>query len=319
MRCVKGRASCGRGDPYASRNRWHTDAVRPVRRRLGIVVAAALATVLALTACGGSTATVDEDTTAPASEDPSTQEPSAEQPSTQEPSTQEPSTQEPSAQEPSADDDLPPEPPEPVPYRPAGPIGSADAYNSLIAEIEAELPAAIRADVPWPDLRHPDPAQAQVEIFDLWIWVIEHHPDPAFANAMAAPDSPSRADTAVVFGEMKDADELHMREQAPYVAFDHRVVTFESAGLPLWLARDVPADAVVVYYQDQSGPTVVRDRDSGESRYVYGEHAARQWLSIMVPTEAGWMLFRDQLIERGDSELDVPALPDPDTDPRTDV
>ena len=209
---------------------------------------------------------------------------------------------------------------EPVPYRPTGRVGSAEAYNSLIAEIEAEIPDDLHRQIPWPDLRNPDPAQVQIEIFDLWIWVIENHPDPAFARAMSAPESPSREETTGVFGEIKADNELHVREGSPYVAFDHRVVTFESAGLPLWLGRDVPDDAVVVYYQDQSGPTTIRDRDTGEMIGAYGGPSARQWLSIMVPTEAGWLLFRDQLIEPGDTELDVPALPDPETvDPRTDL
>lgn len=287
---------------------WHTDAVRNLRSRYAAWVAVVLAALLAVTACSGSTATLDDAATSANDEGQVETGPDADSP---QPDSSEPDQADPP---PSLAD------PEPVPYRPAGAIGSADAYNALIAEIEAELPADIRRAVPWPDLRNPDPGQVQVEIFDLWIWVIENHPDPAFARAMTAPGSPSREETTGVFGRIQADNELHLREGSPYVAFDHRVVTFESAGLPLWLGRDVPSDAVVVYYQDQSGPTTIRDRDSGEILGGYGGPGARQWLSIMVPTEAGWMLFRDQLIEPGDSELEVPALPSPDTvDPRTDV
>lgn len=272
---------------------------------------AALVTTIVLAACAGSTATIDDDVTAGRDADASGD------------AGIDGSEQDSSGPNREETDDVAPSPalpePDPVPYRPAGPVGSAEAYSALIAEIEVELPAAIRSEVPWPDLRNPDPAQVQVEIFDLWIWVIENHPDPVFARAMSAPDSPSREETTGVFGEIRADNELHIREGAPYVAFDHRVVTFESAGLPLWLGRDVPDDAVVVYYQDESGPTTIRDRDSGATIGSYGGPGARQWLSIMVPTDAGWMLFRDQLIERG-SDLQVPPLPSPETtDRKTDL
>lgn len=285
-----------------------------IGRHLVVATLLSLVTALVLTACAGTTATIDDAAEAEAGSAPEAPSP------TPDAATPEPRTSEPAVPDPSTP--AAPETPEvePVPFRPAGPIGTVEAYDALIAEIEAELPADIRAKVPWPDLRNPDPAQVQVEIFDLWIWVIENHPDSVFAQAIGAPGSPSREETAGVFGEIQFDNELHIREGAPYVAFDHRVVTFESAGLPLWLGRDVPADAVVVYYQDRSGTTTVRDRDTGEVLDLYGGAGARQWLSIMVPTEAGWMLFRDQLIERGDSELEVPPLPSPETpDSRTDV
>ena len=279
-------------------------------------MAAALATLLVLTACAGSTSTLGNESSGTDTGDVDSADAPNADPDRSNADSADPDRSNADSAEPPAS--LPEQ--EPLPYRPAGPVGTAEAYNALIAEIEADLPAEIHDEIPWPDLRNPDPAQVQVEIFDLWIWVIENHPDAAFARAMAAPDSPSRQETTGVFGEINADNELHVRQGAPYVAFDHRVVTFASAGLPLWLGRDVPDDAVVVYYQDDSGPTTIFDRDSGATKGAYGGTGARQWLSIMVPTDAGWMLFRDQLIERGDSELDVPALPSPDpTNPRTDV
>jgi hypothetical protein len=262
-----------------------------------------LATVLIASACSGTTATLGPDAAESPDRDPGV----ADEGTTDDAGNASPA--------PAVPDQ------EPVPFRPAGPVGTADGYNALIAELEAELPSEIRAQVPWPDLRNPDPAQVQVEIFDLWIWVIENHPDPLFARAMSVAGSPSREETVSVFAEIKADDELHIREGSPYVAFDHRVVTFASAGLPLWLEQNVPEDAVVVYYQDESGPTTIRDRDSGVMTGSYGGPGARQWLSIMVPTDAGWMLFRDQLIEPNDSELEVPqAPPSPEIiDPRIDV
>ena len=212
-----------------------------------------------------------------------------------------------------------PVPTEPVPFRPAGPVGDADAYAALIDELAAELPADLRREVPWPVLRNPDPVQAQLGIFGLWIWMAENHPEPLLAPAMGAEGSPSRAEIAAIFGEQLLNDELIIREQQPYRAFDHRVVTFESAGLPQWLARDVPDDAVVVYYQDESGPTTVRDRTTGSVIDRWDGVGARQWLSIMVPTDVGWLLYRDQLIEPGNIELPVPdqAPPAPGDSRRT--
>jgi len=37
----------------------------------------------------------------------------------------------------------------------------------------------------------------------------------------------------------------------------------------------------------------------------------RVWLSILVPTETGWRLWRDQLIEPSDPELEVPEFSPP--------
>ena len=88
------------------------------------------------------------------------------------------------------------------------------------------------------------------------------------------------------------------------------VVTFESAGLPLWLGRDVPDDAVVVYYSDNSGPTEVTDRDTGEVLAVLPGVQTRTWLSIMVPTDVGWQLWRDQLLDASNG-LEVPDVPPP--------
>jgi len=203
---------------------------------------------------------------------------------------------------------------EPQPFVPAGRVGDQAALDELIAELEQEIPAGLRSEVPWPDLRDPDPTKVQLAIFELWIWMAENNPEPALVAVMGAEDSPSREAMAGIFGEMKNDNELHRREQAPYQAFDHRAVTFESSGLPLWLGRDVPDDAVVVYYQDQSGPTTVRDRDSMEIIGINDTTGPRQWLSIMVPTEVGWLLYRDQLIEPNDSELEVPPLSPPSPD-----
>lgn len=222
--------------------------------------------------------------------------------------TAEPAAEVPQAEPPQAEAEV-----QPQPFIPGGAVGSAQAYDELISELEQEIPIALRDQVPWPDLRNPDPVQAQLAIFDLWIWMSATNPEPALVPVMAAPDSPSRFEIAGIFGGLKASDELHSREQQPYRAYEHRVVTFETAGLPLWLGRDVPEDAVVIYYQDDSGPTTIRDRKSG---IVLGTEAGvgnRQWLSIMVPTDVGWLLYRDQLIEPGNQELPVP---DPNADDR---
>lgn len=201
--------------------------------------------------------------------------------------------------------------PEPVPYIPADSPGSAQDYAELIAELENEVPADLRSQVPWPDLRNPNPIVAQQDIFELWIWMAANHPNPDLVEIMAAPGSPSREEVVSVFGRIDRSGNLETRTGAPYVAFDHVVVTFESSGLPLWLARDVPEDAVVVYYSDQSGPTTVTNRETEEVVDVRPPVSRRAWLSIMVPTDVGWQLWRDQLIEPNDAELETPDVPPP--------
>lgn len=215
---------------------------------------------------------------------------------------------------PEAAEESPTPPPEPVRFIPAGRIGAADAYEELITRLEAEVPPELINEIPWPDLRNPDPAVAQTQIFDMWIWMAQKYPEPVLIDVLAAPGGPSLERVASVFGELDRDNRLEVRTAAPYRAFDHLVVTFESAGLPLWLARDVPDDAVVVYYSDNSGPVETRDRDTGEVLDVRPASGTRTWLSIMVPTEVGWLLWRDQLIDPRDSELEVPdlELPSPD-------
>lgn len=200
---------------------------------------------------------------------------------------------------------------EPQPFIPAGPVGGADAYNELVSRLEDDVPPELRGQVPWPDLRNPNPIITQIEIFELWIWMAENHPEPRLVEMMAAPDSPSRSTIVGIFGSIQADNAFEVRTGGGYQAFDHRVVTFESAGLPLWLGRDVPEDAVVVYYTDQSGPVQVFDQDSGELRLTQDPVSPRDWLSIMVPTDAGWQLWRDQLIEPGDPELQTPDVPPP--------
>jgi len=210
--------------------------------------------------------------------------------------------------------------PEPVPYIPAGRPGNADDYTDMISRLKQLVPTELRNEVPWPDLRNPNPIVAQVEIFDLWIWMGANFPETEFVEAMAAPGSPSRELIVSIFGEIERANIFEIRNGQEYEAVDHLVVTFESAGLPLWLARDVPDDAVVVYYSDSSGPVDIVDQDTGTVLEVQPGYPSRTWLSIMVPTDVGWLLWRDQLIEPSNSELEVPDVPPPpgaDEDQRT--
>ena len=199
----------------------------------------------------------------------------------------------------------------PVPYIPTNRPGTAQAYNELVEGLSLAVPRELRPQIPWPDLRHPDPTVAQTEIFELWIWMAETLTEPELVDVMAAPGSPSRDTVVSVFGDLRSQNLFEVRTGAPYKAFDHRVITFESAGLPLWLGRDVPPDAVVVYYRDDSGPVDLVDQDSGVVQRSLAAVPTRSWLSIMVPTDAGWMLWRDQLIEPSDPELEFPDAPPP--------
>lgn len=198
--------------------------------------------------------------------------------------------------------------PDPVPFIPSGQVGSAEAYTQMISRLEAEIPPALRAEVPWPDLRTPDPAAAQQQIFDMWIWMTENNPDPILIDVLAAPGSPTRERIAPIFWQLDLNDQIEVRTGAPYRAFDHVVVTMDSAGLPLWLIRDVPENAVVVYYSDNSGPIDVRDRETAAVFETMPGVETRSWVSLMVPTEVGWLLWRDELIDPSDSELEIPDL-----------
>lgn len=208
--------------------------------------------------------------------------------------------------------------PEPLPYVPAGRPGSAAAYDEMISRLEQLVPGDLRRQVPWPDLRNPDPVAAQTAIFDLWIWMAANLTEPQLVEVMTAPASPSRETVVSVFGRLQREGVFEERNAEPYRAFDHRVITFESAGLPLWLARDVPGDAVVVYYSDSSGPVEILDQDTRSVLDVEPGLPARTWLAIMVPTDVGWQMWRDQLIDPSDAELQVPDVPPPPGDAEVD-
>jgi hypothetical protein len=208
---------------------------------------------------------------------------------------------------------------EPTAYVPAGQPGTAQGYAELIKRLERVVPPELRRQIPWPDLRTPNPIVAQIDIFDLWIWMAENLTEPQLAEIMAAPGSPSRESIESIFGYLKSQNIFESRPGQQYEAFDHLVVTFESAGLPLWLGRDVPADAVVVYYSDRSGPVNIVDQDTEAIIATQLGIPTRTWLSIMAPTDVGWQLWRDQLIEPNDPELQVPNIAPPagaDADPR---
>lgn len=203
---------------------------------------------------------------------------------------------------------------EPQRFVPSGLVGDAKAYDELIDELTQHVPAELRASIPWPDLRNPDPAEAQQDIFALWIWMLENHPEPRLIDALAAPDSPDRATVAGIFGDLNVSGQLIVRPGAPYRAYDHQAVTWESAGLPLWITRDVPEPAVVVYYSDDSGPSQRIDQATG---FVVGESPSpgvRDWLAIMVETEVGWQLWQDVEIDPNDAELEMPNLNKPSPD-----
>jgi len=274
-----------------------------VRRALisGILV------VALATGCAGATPSASpesaDDDPAPAG-DPAPNGPSA--PSSPEPSTDAPGDEPPGVEEPE---------PVPVPFVPGGRPGSEAAYDAMVMRLEELVPTGLRNDIPWPDLRDPDPVVAQTEIFDFWIWMAANLTEPQLVEVMSAPNSPSRETVVGVFGRLRRENVFEERNGRPYRAFDHLVITFESAGLPLWLARDVPEDAVVVYYSDNSGPVDVIDQDSGAVIAVEPGFPTRTWLAIMVPTEIGWQLWRDQLIDPSDSELRVPDDPPPPGDP----
>jgi hypothetical protein len=196
--------------------------------------------------------------------------------------------------------------PKPVPFVPAGRVGDSQAYDDLITALEVDIPAELRSSVPWPDIRNADPAVAQLQIFDLWIWMNETHPDPRLVDLLAAPESPNRGDIVQGFADLLSSNQLAVRTGAPYRAFNQQAITFESAGLPLWLTRDVPDHAVVIYYSDESGPTEHRDRDTGAVLDTIPGIPTRNWVSIMVETDVGWLLWRDQVIDSSTTDLETP-------------
>jgi len=115
---------------------------------------------------------------------------------------------------------------------PSAAPGTAGAYDDLVESLSAEMPANLQGEVPWPDTRNPDPIAAQISIFDYWVWLAEHHPEPVLTEIMTAPGSPSRESVSGTFGEIDRANQVQVRVGGGYQAFEHLAVTFESAGLP---------------------------------------------------------------------------------------
>lgn len=203
----------------------------------------------------------------------------------------------------------PPDTP-PVPYIPAGRVGDQQAYDDLIARLSLELPDDLAASAPWPDLRHADPTVAQRQIFAFWIWVTENAPQSVLADAIVHPDGPARPYPVQVFAELQSNGHLERRPNGTYEVLDQTVATFESTDLPLWLARNVPEPAVVVWYNDRSGPVQTID-DQGRVVTESLPTPLRDWLAIMVQTDVGWLLWVDELIDISETELQRPDLPAP--------
>jgi len=279
-------------------------------RSLGTTSMVAIVVLISMTslACSGNEVTGEADADSTATASVPVGEPDAD--------TGAPDDRSPDGQPHDTEPAVPDEPkPEPQPYVPVGQPGTAQAYDELVDGLQPLIPAALQNQVPWPDLRNPNPIIAQQQIFEMWIWMAEFVPEPELVAVLAAPGSPSREEVAGLFAQIKEQGVLRERVGNGYRAYEHTVVTFESAGLPLWLAQDVPEDAVIVYYSDDSGPVDVTDRETGEPLYQESPTPTRRWLSIMVPTDVGWQLYRDQLIDssRGLETPDVP--PPPSTNP----
>lgn len=203
------------------------------------------------------------------------------------------------------------------PFVPGDAPGTAANYDALVSELTELVPQELQNQVPWPRLRDVDPTVAQRDIFALWTWMAEHLPEPAFVDLLAHPDGPGRAEVATLFGRLNQQRFRHVRQAPGYQVTDQRSVEFGTADLPIWFTRDVPEGAVLIWYTDQSTAMTVIDEDDN----IVSEAGAvppRDWVAILVPSDIGWLIWRDELIEPGESDFTYPAVELP-PQTRTDV
>lgn len=205
-----------------------------------------------------------------------------------------------------------PEAPSITPYVPGAAPGTGSAYSELVAELALLLDPDLRAAAPWPRLRDPDPQIAQIEIFEFWVWMAEFAPLPELVDVLAHPESPSRAEIVTVFSDLEARNHRERRLGAGYRVTQQQTALVDGTDLPLWFVRGAPDGSVVIWYSDQSGPLEILQADTGETLMSQPGTPLRDWVAILAPSDVGWQLWRDHLIEPGDQDFTTPGPQQPE-------
>lgn len=196
------------------------------------------------------------------------------------------------------------------PFIPAGPVGSAEAWDELVAGLSEALDAEqLAARPPWPDTRNPDPVVAQAQIYDLWVWMYENTAPVDLIDILSAPGSPTRGELRILFTERTALDIRNSASTPPYSTHDQIAVTAATSGLPETFLADLPADSVVVFYFDSQGPYDIISNQTDEVIDSFsGKRDVGPWLSVLVPTDVGWLLHLDVLLADVDPGYELPQF-----------
>lgn len=204
--------------------------------------------------------------------------------------------------------------PEPrVPTRlqlPNGPVGSADAYDALVDELSVHLYEG-QNDVPWPDLRNPDPEAAYRSGQDFQTWMMENNPTPQLAEFYTFPGSPEREDDVLLFSDQSPL--LRSPSVPAYSMRIERVVHPNDSGLPDFLIAQIPEGSAAIVYWDTSGASDLYNPETGEVIWsMSGWQDEGPWVAIMAPSDIGWRTWYDALIDAEDLpdlQLEAPQIP----------
>lgn len=225
---------------------------------------------------------------------------------TPEPTTADPNTADPGPSEtpgdfndPSAGPDRAPDEPREVPPLdlPATAPGSDQAAVELFAELDRFLTNDQRGDVPWPDLRNPDPVVAYQSAAQFQNWMSQNNPTPTLVEAYTAPSSPERGFDLEMFQFRHSFDLRSATATPPYSMRVEDLVHPAATGITDALLAQVPEGSAAVVYFDSVGET---DIFTAEGQYwdtSPGWTEVGPWVAIMAPTDVGWQVWWDELTD----------------------
>jgi len=202
--------------------------------------------------------------------------------------------------DPSAGGDRAPDEPRTVPplQLPATAPGTNEAAEALLDELDQYITEDQRAaGVPWPDLRNVDPVESYRSDATFQAWMTENNPTPTLVEAYTAPGGPERDFDLELFDEQNRLDLRVSPGEPPYSMRVEDVVHPAATGISDALLELVPEGSVAIIYWDSVGAS---DTFTAEGQY-YGSSGGwvdlGPWVAIMAPTDVGWQVWYDELVE----------------------
>lgn len=181
---------------------------------------------------------------------------------------------------------------------PSQPVGTAEAYDALIARLKPFVTdAQQQAGVPWPDLRNADPAVAYQETAAFQQWMMRTNSSPPLTEAYTAPNSPERSFDVEMFDQMNRLGVLSTPDDPPYSMQIEAVVHPAATSITDALLADVPAGSVAVVYFDSAGTSEMLTESGIVVNRSPGWTNAGPWVAIMEPTDVGWQVWWDELTD----------------------